>query len=73
LDELRKRSVTHYVPPISQGLVLIGLGRKAEAVTALAQAVDDRSTSMIYARVDPALDDLRGDPAFQGLLDHIKP
>jgi DNA-binding winged helix-turn-helix (wHTH) protein/tetratricopeptide (TPR) repeat protein/TolB-like protein len=73
LDQLRKRSVTHYVPPISRGLVLIGLGRKAEAVTALAQAVDDRSTSMIYARVDPALDDLRGDSAFQALLEHIKP
>jgi hypothetical protein len=51
---------------------LLGLGRKAEAVAALAQAVDDHSTSMVYARVDPIFDPLRSDPAFQELLTHIK-
>ncbi len=73
LTELRSRSATNYVPPISRGLVLIGLGRDADAVTALAQAVQDHSTSMVYARVDPSLDPVRSDPSFQLLLSHIKP
>jgi len=64
---------TSYVPPISRGLVLLGLGRKAEAVAALAQAVDDHSTAMVYARVDPSLDGLREDAGFEGLVGRIKP
>jgi DNA-binding winged helix-turn-helix (wHTH) protein/Tfp pilus assembly protein PilF/TolB-like protein len=73
LVDLSNRATKHYVPPISRGLVLIGLGRKAEALTALSQAVTDHSTSMIYARVDPALDPVRDYPGFQELRDHIKP
>ena len=72
LAELHQRAASHYVPPISRALVLIGLGRNAQAIEALGQAVDDHSTSMVYARVDPSLDPLRTDPAFQGLLGRMK-
>ena len=73
LTELRQRSQSQYVPPISQALVLIGLGRKSEAIAALAQAEDDHSTSMVYARVDPALDAVRQEPEFRALLVRLKP
>jgi DNA-binding winged helix-turn-helix (wHTH) protein/tetratricopeptide (TPR) repeat protein/TolB-like protein len=73
LAELKKRSASQYVPPISRGLVLLGLGRKAEALAALKQSEQDHSTAMVYARVDPLLDPLRGDPEFQALLDKLKP
>jgi DNA-binding winged helix-turn-helix (wHTH) protein/tetratricopeptide (TPR) repeat protein len=73
LAELRKRSGTQYVPPISRALVLLGLGRKAEALLALGQSVEDHSTAMVYARVDPSLDPLRGDAGFEALLRRIKP
>jgi len=73
LADLRKRSTTQYVPPISRTLVLLGLGRRAEAIAALEQAEADHSTAMVYARVDPSLDPVRGDPAFQALLARIKP
>ena len=72
LAELHARAASHYVPPISRALVLIGLGRNAEAIVALGQAVDDHSTSMVYAGVDPSLDPLRTDPAFKGLLGRMK-
>jgi len=72
LADLRKRSGSQYVPPISRALVLIGLGRKPEALAALGQAVDDHSTSMVYARVDPSLDAVRDDPGFVALLARMK-
>lgn len=68
LAQLKKRSSRQYVPPISKALILIGLGRNAEALTALEQAAQDHSTSMVYARVDPSLDPIRSDPGFQALL-----
>ena len=73
LTELRRRSGTHYVPPISRGLVLIGLGRLGEAETMLVHAVEDHSTSMVYARVDPSLDAVRNEPGFQTLVARLKP
>ena len=72
LAALRSRSASQYVPPISRGLVLLGLNRRTEALAEFAKSVDEHSTSMVYARVDPALDDLRRDPAFQALLARMK-
>jgi tetratricopeptide (TPR) repeat protein len=73
LDRLRKRSTAHYVPSNSRGLVLLALGRRQEAITAFTEAVQEHSTTMVVARVDPMLDPLRGDPVFDALLTHIKP
>jgi Flp pilus assembly protein TadD/TolB-like protein len=72
LADIRKRSSSHYVPPTSRALILMGLGRRTEALAALSQAIDDHSTSMIYARIDPTLDPLRSDPGFKALLSRIK-
>jgi DNA-binding winged helix-turn-helix (wHTH) protein/Flp pilus assembly protein TadD/TolB-like protein len=68
LEDLRRRSASQYVPPISRALVLAGLGRKDAALEALSQAVEDHSPAMVYAKVDPALDSLRGDPGFETLV-----
>jgi DNA-binding winged helix-turn-helix (wHTH) protein/Flp pilus assembly protein TadD/TolB-like protein len=73
LANVRMRSSSQYVPPTSRALILLGLGRKTEAMIALGQAIADHSTSMVYARVDPSLDPLRSDPSFEALLSQIKP
>ena len=73
LAHVSARGNSQYVPPTSRALVLLGLGRRAEAVAALGQAIDDHSTSMVYARVDPLLDSLRGDAAFQRLMGRMRP
>lgn len=72
LAELDRRSRSQYVPPISRALVLIGLGRKAEAIAALGAAVEDHSTSMVYARVDPVLDSVRDEAGFKELEGRIR-
>jgi DNA-binding winged helix-turn-helix (wHTH) protein/Flp pilus assembly protein TadD/TolB-like protein len=72
LAQLSANSTVRYVPPISRALVLTGLGRNTEAIAALSQAVDDHSTSMVYARVDPSLDSLRTESAFQNLVARTK-
>ncbi|ADW71044.1 transcriptional regulator, CadC (plasmid) [Granulicella tundricola MP5ACTX9] len=68
LAKVSVQGSSHYVPPTSRALILLGLGRRAEAVAALSQAIEDHSTSMVYARVDPSLDTLRSDPPFQALM-----
>jgi tetratricopeptide (TPR) repeat protein len=71
LEDLERRKTTSYVPPISRAMVLIGLHRYQDAITALQQAIQDHSTSMVYAKVDPLLDPLRNEPAFKALLQSI--
>ena len=68
LQQLQSMSATKYVPPFAFALVYLGLNRKPEAIKALQQAVDDRSTSMVYAKIDPSLDLLRTDSAFQAII-----
>ncbi|HEY4356622.1 MAG TPA: winged helix-turn-helix domain-containing protein [Acidobacteriaceae bacterium] len=68
LRDLQAKSASKYVPPFSLALVDLGLNRKKDAITALKQAVDDRSTSMVYAKIDPSLDALRNDPEFAGVI-----
>ncbi|MDQ3069129.1 MAG: tetratricopeptide repeat-containing serine/threonine-protein kinase [Acidobacteriota bacterium] len=58
--------------PYEAALVLVGLGRTAEAFRALDRAVDARSGMIVYARADPKLASLRSDPRFAALLARLK-
>jgi len=66
--QLNTKSASKYVPPFAIALVDLGLGKKNAALSELARSVDDRSTSMVYAKVDPSLDELRNDDEFKELL-----
>lgn len=66
--KLEKESSQHYVPPFAIALGYIGLGQKAEALDWLQKAAADRTTSMVYVKVDPELDSVRQEPAFQKLM-----
>jgi len=68
LKQLQSMSTSKYVPPFALALVYLGLNLKPEVIQALQQAVDDRSTSMVYAKIDPSLDELRSDPSFQAVV-----
>ena len=53
------------------GYILAALGRSEEALTRLEQAVTDRSSRILFLRVDPRVDSLRDHPRFNALLVRI--
>ncbi|MCX6625991.1 MAG: tetratricopeptide repeat protein [Acidobacteria bacterium] len=68
LEQLRADSGRHYVSPFDLSRAYEGLGRRDEAMAALARAVDDRSPVVIFLKTEPVFDPLRRDPRFQPLL-----
>ncbi len=74
LDQLKKLSKERYVSAYSFALVYLGLGDKEEALRWLEQSYQDRAGSDVgFIRVDPLLDQLRGDPRFEALAEKIVP
>jgi serine/threonine-protein kinase len=68
LDELNVLSRRRYVSAYPIALIHLALGRKDRAFELLEKAYRDRDEMMTHLRVDPRLDDLRGDPRFKELL-----
>lgn len=72
LKSLDQRSHREFVPAFSMALICIGLGDRERALDLLTKSFEDRSTYMVYAKVDPLLDPLRSDPRFVDLLKRMK-
>ena len=68
LDELKARSKERYVPPYLKALICAGLGDRDQAFQWLERAYDGHDVSMVYLKVSPISDSLRGDPRFQDFL-----
>ena len=66
LQNLQART-GQYIPPYAIGLVYAGLGEKDQAFHWLQKAVEERSTSMVFLRMDPELAALRDDARFTPL------
>ena len=72
IEELARRSRREYVPAFCTGLVYIGLGEVERALLWLEKAYDDRSAYMVFAKVEPLLDEIRKHPRFAGLLTEMR-
>ncbi|MGH9778888.1 MAG: tetratricopeptide repeat protein, partial [Candidatus Acidiferrales bacterium] len=69
LRRLQELSTQRYIDPGAIATVYIGLGQNEEALTWLERAYEQRGSYLIlYLKVDPVYDPLRGDPRFQDLL-----
>jgi DNA-binding winged helix-turn-helix (wHTH) protein/tetratricopeptide (TPR) repeat protein len=71
LQDLQSRLGQPYVPSYAIALVYAGLGENDHAMSWLQRAFDDRSTSMVYLRLDPELSSLHSDPRFEQLSHRI--
>jgi TolB-like protein/Flp pilus assembly protein TadD len=72
LARLNEEAKSHYVPPYALALVQIGLGDKNRAIEELEHAYQEHQTNYLFAiKVDPMLDDLRGNPRFEALVQKI--
>jgi TolB-like protein/DNA-binding winged helix-turn-helix (wHTH) protein len=71
LRDLQGRTGQHYVPAFAIALIYAGLGDNDHAIIWLQKAYEDRSTSMVFLKLDPELSTLHSDPRFEELSRRI--
>ena len=71
LAELRDMSKRRYISPYLFAVVHASLGDKSRAFTRLDEAVQDRSSFLIWLKVEPLFVPLHSDPRFQDLLRRV--
>ena len=72
LDRLLERSKKQYVPSYWIALVQMSMGNKDEAFVRLEQAYHERSSWLVWAKVEPRFDPLRSDPRFISILTRMR-
>ena len=68
LDDLEKAALTQFVDPALSAHVLMGLGRKREALQRLEESLHEHSTALTSLKVNSLYDPLRSEPQFTDLL-----
>ena len=72
LTRLNEQRNARRVAPYAMALVYLGLGDKERAIDELDRGYRDGETNYLFViKVDPLLDDLRGDPRFEALVQKI--
>ncbi len=72
LARLDQQAKSRFVAPYAKALVLDGLGEKARAIDELERAYREGTGAYLFViKVDPFLDDLRGDSRFDALVQKI--
>ena len=74
LARLMEEAKTHYVSSYSLAVLLLALGEKDRAMDELERAYREGAGNDLFTiKVDPMLDDLRGQPRFEALAEKIVP
>ena len=60
-------------PPVSFACLYAFVGNHARAIDYLERAYAEHAGDMLFLRVEPSLDPLRGDPRFQALIQRMDP
>jgi TolB-like protein/Flp pilus assembly protein TadD len=71
LEALHKRIDTEFVPRTALGLVLIGLGDTEQALDELERGYEQRDTFLVWLKVHPMFDPLRGHSRFDRLVQRM--
>jgi DNA-binding winged helix-turn-helix (wHTH) protein/TolB-like protein len=72
LNLLIQRSKRQYVPAYGIALIYAGLGETDHVCEWLHRAYEERSTSMAYLKVDPALKNYRSEPRFAAIAKALR-
>jgi tetratricopeptide (TPR) repeat protein len=73
LLRLNEEAKSRYVAPYPITLVYLGLGEKERALDELERAYERGDTNYLFRiKVDPMLDDLRGQPRFEALVQKVR-
>ena len=73
IARLKKLAATRFVPAYDLALVHAALGERDAAIEWLQRAYDERYGPLVFLRVDPDIDGVRGDPRFDALVARIRP
>lgn len=71
IGELQERSRSRYISPYDIAVIYVGLGDAGQAFAWLEKAYEDRSDSLVWLKVDPRLDGIRGDPRLTDLMERV--
>jgi adenylate cyclase len=72
LARLTDEAKSRYVAPYAWALLYLGLGEKERALAELERAYQTGDTNYLFIiKVDPLLDDLRGQPRFEALVQKV--
>ena len=72
LDQLEREAKERYVSPVAFVTVYLGLGELDQAFAWLERAHAERRGWLCYLKVEPLLDEVRGDPRFRRLLELMR-
>jgi adenylate cyclase len=72
LAELLERARAEYLPSYWIALVFTGLGDVDQAMAWLERAYEERSSWLVWIKVEPRFDGLRSDPRFASLLRRMR-
>jgi DNA-binding winged helix-turn-helix (wHTH) protein/TolB-like protein/Tfp pilus assembly protein PilF len=68
LDEMKRSANNRYVPPYTLAEVYNALGQRENALAALEQAYSEKDVRMVFLKVDPMWNGLRGEPRFIDIM-----
>jgi TolB-like protein/DNA-binding winged helix-turn-helix (wHTH) protein len=71
LDNLKQKSATHYVSPVSQAFLYARLGRRAETLALLEEGCRQHSPLLLWIQNDPAFDFLHSDERYRAIIQQI--
>lgn len=71
LARLTEQAKSRYVPGYAFALIYLALGDKEHAIDEMERAYRERAYDVPFIKVDPMLDDLRGHPRFEALVQRV--
>jgi hypothetical protein len=71
LQDMQGEDRQNHTPPYFVGVLHAAVGENDQAFAALEKGCRERDPYLAWLKVSPAVDPLRSDPRFQGLLDQL--